>query len=101
MVAFSKQVDRPLLITEVSYQSRDGTAQTPWWVDAAAGADEGEQAACYGAALQTLLDEPVVRGVFPWMAYFDPAANPDGFDFIGKQAEAVVANHYGGASAAP
>lgn len=92
---FSDRVDRDLLIAEYGYQARDGTARTPWWTDG--DADEEEQAACHGAALEAISTEPRIRGAMMWKV--DSVADLDDFGVLGRQAQDVVARAWSRADA--
>jgi len=92
--AFSELHNKKIMITEVGYQSLDGTSMTPWWRTDDNEVDEQEQADCYSAMLSTLMNRPSIAGIYIWMCYHDPAQDVNGFDFIGKRAEKVVKEKY-------
>jgi glycosyl hydrolase family 113 len=56
---------RPLLLTEIGYQSRVGTNRAPWGVDTTIG-DMQEQAACYQAVFDNFADQRWLLGIFWW-----------------------------------
>lgn len=79
---------RPVVFAELGYQARDGANMSPWWAPTTV-PDAAEQAACLDAALDAL-GASSVRGALLWKTYPDPENDPDGFDFVGRQAQAVV-----------
>ena len=90
---------RPLLLTEVGYRNRIGTAATPHaWPehapDSQTAAGDAEQAAGYRAIFDTFGRSPSVNGLYWWKAFSDPATNeegPTGFSPIGKPAARLLA----------
>lgn len=61
----SQKWDRPIIFTEVGYQSRDGTNQTPWNVESES-IDLQEQADCYQALFDAFEGQEWWQGVFWW-----------------------------------
>ena len=70
----SKKFDKPIIISEIGYQSADGTNTQPanFRKFAQAPVDLQEQADCYQAAFEVLWGKPWLKGMF-WFQYF---ANP-------------------------
>jgi len=97
----SANYGKPVLFTEVGYQSQAGTNITPWKVTSNV-LDVQEQANCYTALLEVFRDLPWWRGVFWWSA--TPYRNQGGLtdmDFtpINKPAQDVLRLYYGGIGA--
>ncbi len=92
---FSLLHNKKVVITEVGYESLDGTNISPNGAPSSI-RDEQEQADCYRAMFNCLLNQDFVAGIYPWMKYFDWIDNvkPNGFDFAGKLAEGVVNDTY-------
>lgn len=94
MESLHERWDRPLLFTEIGYQSRIGTAS-------GVGTDTGEpseqaQAIAYEAAFEALSDESWFDGMWWWewsAERLDPP--PGGFSPEGKLAELVLAEWQG------
>lgn len=94
----STKYGKPILFTEVGYQSQAGANITPWNVTSNV-LDVQEQANCYTALLEVFRDLPWWRGVFWWSA--TPNRNQGGLtdmDFtpINKPAQDVLRLYYGG-----
>jgi hypothetical protein len=96
--ALANRFGRPLLLTEVGFMNRPGTAVTPHlWPehanDPASAAGEAEQATAYRAILETFGRSPQVAGIYWWKWFTDPATDeegPVGFSPAGRQAERVL-----------
>jgi hypothetical protein len=86
---FAEAEGRPVVLTEVGYQDRDGANTSPWWAPTDR-KDAEEQLHCLDAMLGTLPAGEHVGGAYLWKTFFDPARDEDGFDVIHKPAEAVV-----------
>ena len=92
---------RPVLFTELGYQSRSGAAASPH--DASGRASQRAQARAYEAAYRVWSRQPGFEGIYwwDWPADADPASTgPGSFTPQGKLAEAVV-RRYNGASPLP
>ncbi|MEE9525777.1 MAG: hypothetical protein V3V78_04200 [Candidatus Woesearchaeota archaeon] len=87
--AFAQAEGQQIMISEVGFQSYDGTNTSPWWAPTT-DVDELEQEMCYEAMYKALHNNPDIRGIYLWMSYHDPSQDVDGFDFIGKPAELTV-----------
>jgi hypothetical protein len=89
----------PILLTEVGYRNRVGTAATPHaWPehapDSRTAAGDAEQAAAYAAILDTFGRSPAVTALYWWKAFSDPATGEEGsagFSPIGKPAARLLA----------
>lgn len=88
---------KDLLVTEIGYQSAEGTNIVPFGIDAPF--DPQEQKDCYGAAFAALNNRPWINGLYWWA--WDPNPNVDGYGDKGyspqnKPALDVVVQNYGG-----
>jgi hypothetical protein len=93
----SRYWDLPVVFTEIGYQSRDGTAQSPWNVETPS-RDLEEQATAYQAALETFYGKDWVHGFFWWALTTNPNQGgvlDNGFSPIKKPAEDVLRAYYG------
>ncbi len=84
----AKQHGKPLMVTEVGFVNRPGTAEEPWTWPGSQGtakrtaAGDQEQAKAYLAVVHTFGQSPLVWGISWWRWYTDPAfveANDVGF----------------------
>ncbi len=94
----SERWKRPIVFTEIGYQSRDGTARKPHGLPDDT-LDLQEQADCYEAAFQALTGQPWWRGAYWWLVVTTTAqGGPQDTDYspIGKPAAAVLRRYYGG-----
>jgi glycosyl hydrolase family 113 len=95
LVTFAKQVERPLVITEVGYTSQRGTAVHPWDYTVRAAVDLEEQRRCYAAFVAAWQGEPALAGVFFWD--WNGAGGPSDPHYTprGKPAEKVLRSWFG------
>jgi hypothetical protein len=73
--AFARQMERPVVLTEIGYTTRPDPAIKPWeWPDGMSGvrADERAQADAYAALIAPFLEAKTVAGFFVWRYYADP-----------------------------
>jgi hypothetical protein len=61
----ARKWQRPVLLTEIGYQSRDGTNRAPWGIDRAT-VDVQEQATCYQAVFDVFANQRWLLGIFWW-----------------------------------
>ena len=95
--ALHEQVKRPILLTEVGYQSVSGAGMHPY--ESAGGRlDLGEQADLYWAALQACGKQTWLEGVFWWNWPASGEGGPSNTDFTarGKPAASELSNSWGG-----
>lgn len=81
---------KPVVFTELGYQSREWTAATPWWTDAPV-IDAESQANAYEAAYRVWSRVPWFKGIYFWewrAGGYDP--NDGSFSPRGKTAEQVM-----------
>ena len=94
--ALSRQWDRPIILTEIGYQSANGANRAPWGVPESP-VDLQEQADCYQAALEALAGKDWLRGMYWWAWDTNPAQgdpNDGTFSPHGKPAEEVLRRYY-------
>ncbi len=98
LATLSTTYQKPVIFTEVGYQSQAGANITPWNVTSNV-LDLQEQANCYTALLEVFRDISWWHGVFWWSAtpYRDQGGITD-MDFtpINKPAGDVLRNYYSG-----
>ncbi|MBI2164861.1 MAG: hypothetical protein HYU29_00425 [Chloroflexi bacterium] len=90
----SRQFNRPFIISEIGYQSRDRTNTNPGDFQKFLQAPEDlqEQADCYQAALEVLWGKPWLKGIFWWQWSATGANWPENLQ--GKPAEEVLKKFY-------
>lgn len=92
----SNRWKRPIIFTEIGYQSRNGTNITPWYVEDKT-VDLQEQADCYQAVFEAFSGKNWWAGVFWWNWTIHPnqGGNLD-VDFTGnnKPAEDILIENY-------
>ena len=94
-----RQVQKPVVFTEVGYRSIEAAPGWPWDANRDGAVSPETQAAAYEALLQAWGDRPWFRGVFWWYWQPDPrAGGPHDDDFTpqGKPAQEVLRTWYGG-----
>ncbi|HRT93809.1 MAG TPA: PEGA domain-containing protein [Planctomycetota bacterium] len=73
--AFSKQVGKPIVFTEVGFNNHNGCNTRPsFWSGNRAPIDNLEQAACYHAVLDIFPKQPWLAGMFWWT--WEPSGTP-------------------------
>jgi Glycoside Hydrolase Family 113 len=75
--AFSAQLRKPVLISEIGYRDSPDALYNPWEMQTLTGTDPEEQAAAYAAALQNSIVDPHITGIFFW-AWSFPLFAPNG-----------------------
>ncbi|MCC7447325.1 MAG: hypothetical protein IT324_07920 [Anaerolineae bacterium] len=88
---------KPIIFTEIGYQSAAGISQTPWGVGGKKIIDLKEQADCYQAVFDVLQDKDWWQGVFWWVWTTNPKqGGPNDADFTAhdKPAAAILKAHY-------
>jgi hypothetical protein len=92
LAALAARWQRPVLLTEIGYQSRDGTNRAPWGTDTAT-VDAQEQATCYQAVFDAFAGQTWLLGMFWWniLPQHDQGG-PSDTDYtpIGKPAAAIL-----------
>lgn len=89
---------KPVLFTEVGYQSGEGTASTPWSVQASSPVDLQTQANAYEAVFRVFGNQSWWQGAFwwEWMPNIEQGGPMDkDFTAQGKPAEDVLRAYYG------
>ncbi len=90
-----KQLQKPVIFTEIGYCSADGTNIQPWAVLANAPEaliDQEEQAGCLEAMLVACSAYSWFRGFYWWNYFPQKRWSPLGYTIRGKEAEEVLAN---------
>lgn len=64
--AFARLVGKPIVISEIGYTNSANTFYRPYRSVPASRPDPEEQAAGYNAALQNVLDDPYIVGIYFW-----------------------------------
>ena len=93
----SQKWERPIILTEIGYQSLDGTNRTPWGVSGQT-IDLQEQADCYQAVFDAFAGQEWWHGVFWWNWATNPTqggAFDSDFTANNKQAEDILRVNYG------
>lgn len=88
---------KEIIFTEIGYQSREGASQAPWGVNSSQ-IDLEEQANCYQAVFDSLLDCKWWHGIFWWnwmTAFNQGGTNDNGYTASGKPAEDILRFYYG------
>lgn len=94
----SKKWDRPIILTEIGYQSTDGVNQAPWNSHTSGLTDLQEQADTYQAAIEVFSGHDWWKGVFWWVWTTNPAqGGPSdmGYSANNKPAEDILRSFYG------
>ena len=98
--ALSQRWERPIVVTEIGFNSTLAAANDPWrWVGDDDPVSEREQALCYEAAFRALWGRPWLEGIYWWKWFIEPDAggsNDSGFTPQGKEAQLVLSRWYGG-----
>jgi hypothetical protein len=88
--AFAAAQQKPLVITELGYPSRDGAAAAPWDYTRGGAIDLDEQRACFTAFATAFDGDRALRGVFVWIWWGAGGPSDGGYTPRGKPAEAVI-----------
>ncbi len=83
---------KPIIFTEIGYQSINGTNIHPWW--SSGNSDLNEQKNSYESAFESLWDESWFYGMYWWHWYYDYTKDTDNFTIYGKPAEKIVKKWY-------
>lgn len=84
----SVQLNKPVLISEIGYRNSPDALYQPWAMQTLPGTDPEEQAAAYDAALQNVIVDSHITGIFFWAWSFPP------FQPNGQPAAQVLYNWY-------
>lgn len=91
----SKQFNKPAILSEIGYASRDGAARMPGISETELAAEDlQEQADCYQAALEMVMGKPWLKGIFWWQWNAISVPEPWPGDPHGKPAEDVLRKFY-------
>ncbi len=97
MRTLSDAAGKPVLLTEIGYTSRAGTAQAPA-TEGDGAIDQQAQANAYAGAFRALGHQPWISGMLIWDWSADGREGPGGYSPQGKQAQAVMRRWFGGAA---
>jgi hypothetical protein len=89
--------EKPVLLTEIGYTSREGTAQAPA-TEGDGPISEQAQADAYTGAFRALGHQDWISGMLIWDWSADGREGPGGYSPQGKQAQAVMRLWFGGAA---
>ena len=87
--AFSKQIGKPVLISEIGYRNTSDTLYDPWDAQSSAPVNSAAQAAAYDATLKDVFADLHIAGIFFW-AWAEVAR----LDIQGQAAVQVVHKWY-------
>ncbi|MCB9853007.1 MAG: hypothetical protein H6819_07920 [Phycisphaerales bacterium] len=94
ILAFQREVNRPIVFTEVGWCSQEGSAKQGWNYfanETATPAGQREQAILYESFMKTWTDEPSVKGIIWWeWDLSDGGATNYGYTPKGKLAETYL-----------
>ncbi len=100
MEGVSRAFDRPVLFTEIGYQSRVDGTERPWDWREEGESDDSLQADAYTAAFQTFWNQPWFAGMYWWKWYASERLHARDWsrDYTpqNKHAQQVLADWYGG-----
>jgi Glycoside Hydrolase Family 113 len=93
---------KPLIFTEIGYESTPGTNEQPYNYNVNNGVDDSEQANCYAAFFQVFSGQPWMSGVFWWdWSVSSPVAGTDtGYSPQNKYAGTTVLPQWYGSTSA-
>ncbi len=87
----SREIGKPILLTELGYPSQDGANTAPWnYFLAKDRLDLEEQADCFRAFAEVMADAPFLSGVFIFDFFEEGGAEDHSYAIFGKPAWGVV-----------
>lgn len=92
---FSKELGRPIVITEVGYPSLDGGAMWPWDETRRAAVDHEEQRRAYAAFVRAWAGTRFLDGVYFWNWFGEGGPASADYTPRAKPAARVLASFYG------
>lgn len=92
---FSKELGRPIVLTEVGYPSLDGGAMWPWDETRRAEVDHEEQRRAYAAFVQAWGGARFLDGVYFWNWFGEGGPASSDYTPRDKPAARVIASFYG------
>jgi hypothetical protein len=95
MRTLHEKTGKPVLLTELGYTSRDGTAQAPA-TEGTGAVDQSAQANAYEGAFRALGQLPWMSGVLIWDWSADGRESPGDYSPQGKRAQTVLTRWYAG-----
>jgi hypothetical protein len=95
MEGLHEKTGKPVLLTEIGYTSRTGTAQAPA-TEGTGTIDQAAQANAYEGAFRALGQLPWLSGILVWDWSADGRESPGDYSPQGKRAQTVLTRWYGG-----
>jgi nucleotide-binding universal stress UspA family protein len=95
MQQLNAKTGKPVLLTEIGYTSRDGTAQAPA-TEGAGTVDQAAQATAYEGAFRALGQLSWISGMLIWDWSADGRESPGDYSPQGKRAQTVLTRWFGG-----
>ncbi len=95
--SWQREIDKPVIFTEIGYKSSLGTTDEPWGHSPLGELDLQLQADCYEALLSTFWDKPWFYGVYWWYWGVNPRMGGKfhrGFTPQNKPAQDIIAQWY-------
>jgi len=89
----AKQIDKPLIFTEIGYQSADGANVTPWQTTSRT-EDQEEQAMVLEGMFRAMESKVWFKGMYWWNYFPRESWRPLDFTIKGKKAEQVLKKWY-------
>jgi hypothetical protein len=93
--AWRESLGKPLILTEVGYPSRRGSASNPWDYTAEGSPDPEAQARAYRAFLKAWTGFPALAGVYFYIWWGEGGPDHRGYTPRGKPAEEVLRDWFG------
>jgi hypothetical protein len=88
--------NKPIVITEIGYPSRQGAGVDPWNYFGEGEADSEEQRKCYEAFVRAWKDETMLAGVYFYLWWGEGGPSDRDYTPRGKGAERVIAAYFVG-----
>ncbi|MEA3560918.1 MAG: hypothetical protein U9R31_04015 [Candidatus Omnitrophota bacterium] len=95
--AWQKEINKPVIFTEIGYKSSQGSADEPWQHSPAGKVDLQLQADCYEALLASFYEKPWFYGIYWWYWGVNPKIGGKfhrGFTPQNKPAREVIKQWY-------
>jgi hypothetical protein len=96
VLGWASRAGKPLILTEVGYPSRRGSARDPWDSTSREPPDPAAQGRAYRAFVEAWTGHPGLRGVYFYLWWGEGGAGDAGYTPRGKPAEKVLADWFGG-----
>ena len=86
---FAQRLGRPIFISEIGYRDTADALYAPWISTSSAPIDREEQMLACSAALENLIPDTSIYGIFFW-----GWSSTGSFDLVGSQAAAAIRSYY-------